>query len=255
MAFAYCENLQRINIPHKLNRIGREAFLGCKSLFEIHLPSSVKCIEDHVFSDCDNLTKIMVNEENVFFQSVNGNLLSKDGKKFLKYAPGKKETHFNIPDSVEEIGPYAFSGCANLRTIAIPNSVVRIGEGAFGNCPCLEIGSISSNVIVANENVFDGIKIDGNIAFNTPDKFVVIYERCGCARTVKPSAIGTHKNGWTVEGCIKDDWVRWVNDFSAVKGDMWVKGNFETEVTASSKEALLEFLHYFPYEVWDYADI
>ena len=254
-AFEDCQSLQKINIPHKLYRLGREAFSGCESLFEIHLPASVRCIEDSVFSYCNNLTKITVDEENAFFQSVEGSLLSKDGKKFLRYAPGKKETNFNIPDSVEEIGPYAFSECTNLRTIVIPDSVARIGEGAFWNCPDLEIGNIPSNAIVANENVFDRIKIDGNIAFNTPDKFVVIYERCGCARTIKPSAIGTHKNGWTVEGCIKDDWVRWVNDFSAVKGDMWVKGNFETKVMASSKEALLEFLHYFPYEVWDYADI
>ena len=174
MAFAYCENLKRINIPHKLNRIGREAFSGCESLFEIHLPSSVKCIEDFVFSDCNNLTKITVDEENAFFQSVGGNLLSKDGKKFLRYAPGKKEMHFNIPDSVEEIGPYAFSECANLRTIVIPDSVVRIGEGAFWNCPDLEISNIPSNAIVADENVFDRIKIDGNIAFNTPDKFLLI---------------------------------------------------------------------------------
>ena len=75
------------------------------------------------------------------------------------------------------------------------------------------------------------------------------------ARTLDPEAIGTHENGWTVTGEIHEDYYLWVNEFSATKGKMWVKGDFEAEVTASSKKAYDEFVKEFPYYEWDYWDI
>lgn len=75
------------------------------------------------------------------------------------------------------------------------------------------------------------------------------------ARTLSPSFIGKHENGWIIEGEIQEDYYEWVNDFTAKKGKMWVKGNFEVEVTASSESAYKEFIKEFPYEEWDYYDI
>ena len=39
-----------------------------------------------------------------------------------------------IPDTVEEIGEYAFSGCSGLTSVVIPNSVTSIGKYAFYEC-------------------------------------------------------------------------------------------------------------------------
>lgn len=79
------------------------------------------------------------------------------------------------------------------------------------------------------------------------------------ARTLQASSIGTHENGWTVQGQIHDDYWDWVNYFEAFKGDMqnkmWVVGDFESKIRASSKEALEDFLRYFEVEFWDYNDI
>ena len=40
----------------------------------------------------------------------------------------------DIPDSVCEIGTYAFADCTNLTSITIPKSVTSIGTGAFYGC-------------------------------------------------------------------------------------------------------------------------
>jgi len=76
------------------------------------------------------------------------------------------------------------------------------------------------------------------------------------AHTLNPACIGTHEDGWTIEGQIHDDYYKWVNYFEAshpTHGRVW--GDFERTVFATSKEAYNHFIeHHFP-ESWDYWDI
>ena len=51
-----------------------------------------------------------------------------------------------IPNSVTEIGNYAFSYCSSLTNITIPNSVTEIGECAFSGCSSLKNITIPNNV-------------------------------------------------------------------------------------------------------------
>lgn len=44
-----------------------------------------------------------------------------------------------LPDGIESIGWFAFSGCSNLKSIAIPSSVERIEYGSFDGCSSLTI--------------------------------------------------------------------------------------------------------------------
>ena len=76
------------------------------------------------------------------------------------------------------------------------------------------------------------------------------------ARTLGPGCIGEH-DGWVITGEIYKDYYEWVNEFEAHKigTDEFVKGDFETEVIASSKEAYDEFVSKFPPDDWDYWDI
>lgn len=42
-----------------------------------------------------------------------------------------------IPDSVTEIGDFAFANCSGLTSIKISDSVISIGKAAFFNCDSL----------------------------------------------------------------------------------------------------------------------
>ena len=42
-----------------------------------------------------------------------------------------------IPESVTQIGNYAFFGCSSLSSVTIPESVTQIGAYAFDGCSSL----------------------------------------------------------------------------------------------------------------------
>ncbi len=49
----------------------------------------------------------------------------------------KQITEIILPNSVTNIGRYAFEGCSSLTSIAIPDSVISIGSGIFSDCTSL----------------------------------------------------------------------------------------------------------------------
>ncbi len=71
-------------------------------------------------------------------------------KKIPDYAfadrPDFREVRFISPESIAEIGDYAFLGCTNLNTISLPSSLRQIGEGAFRECSSLESISIPKGI-------------------------------------------------------------------------------------------------------------
>ena len=123
---------------------------------------------------------------------------SKDGKKLLKAPQGLNGTYsirkgtkivcdeafrwskfigcrslksLVIPDSVTNIGDYAFWGCSDLADIVIPDGVTSIGERAFCLCPSLKYISIPKSVICLNGNPF--FKWNGKLECLSPN---FIYE-------------------------------------------------------------------------------
>lgn len=76
------------------------------------------------------------------------------------------------------------------------------------------------------------------------------------ALTLDPDHIGSHPDGWTIEGEIHEDYYEWVNEFKAshpTYGLVW--GDFESFVFASSEEAYQHFYQNHPPSSWDYWDI
>ena len=117
--------------------IANMAFCSNTSLTSITVPDSVAYVCWGAFERCTSLTSITVGVNNQFYQSIDGNLYTKDGKTFLQYATGKTDSEFAIPNGVTSIGGYAFSYCTALTSITIPDSVTVIGFSAFEGCTSL----------------------------------------------------------------------------------------------------------------------
>ena len=141
--FSGCEKLTDVTIPDNVEYIGSYAFNNCKSLKKIIIPKSVNGFGNFVFSGCTSLDTIIISPQNTKYDSRNGSnaIIETDTNKLCV---GCKSTV--IPDSVTEIGDYAFSNCTAIKSILIPESVVAIGFGAFSGCNNLETVTIPDKV-------------------------------------------------------------------------------------------------------------
>ncbi|MDR2505914.1 MAG: leucine-rich repeat domain-containing protein [Oscillospiraceae bacterium] len=74
--------------------------------------------------------------------------------------------HIRLPDSVEEIGMSAFSGCNQLWTIELPASLRKIGYGAFESCFWLESVVLPNSVEEIGDSAFFGCLVMNNITLS-----------------------------------------------------------------------------------------
>ena len=145
-AFLDCWELKQVNMPESMTAIGDCAFYGCASLTSVSIPDSVIDIQLNAFEKCVALNEINVDEMNKAYKSDSGVLLNKNETELILYPAGKKETTYNIPDSVVTINNGAFENVSVIESIIIPNSVVNIERFAIYNCKLLASVSIPLSV-------------------------------------------------------------------------------------------------------------
>ena len=152
-----CTGLTSITIPEGVTSIGEETFSGCSSLTSITIPESVTSIDWHAFSGCSSLTSIIVESGNTVYDSRNDcNAIIETATNTL--IAGCQNTI--IPNSVTNIGYYAFSGCSSLTSITIPESVTSIGGYAFRDCSGLtNVYCLAEDIPTTTSYVFENTKI------------------------------------------------------------------------------------------------
>ena len=152
--FSGAIELKKITIPDSVTSIGEGAFEDCSSLASVTIGNGVTSISYEAFYYCDSLASITVSADNEYYTSIDGNLYTKDGKTLIRYAIGKTDTSFTIPNGVESIGDHAFSSCSSLTSVTIGEGVVSIGNGAFSNCIGLTSVTIPDSVTSIGDDAF-----------------------------------------------------------------------------------------------------
>lgn len=151
LAFRAVSNLEKINLPEGITKIGDEAFFStalksvdfpdslesigseafCYTQIEsVHIPKNVKEIFDNPFLCCEELKSFSVDKKNKNYTVVNDFLCTKDKKTLIS---GLNEENVKIPKSIVNIGDYAFAGCRNLSSVEFSKNNISIGIAAFYN--------------------------------------------------------------------------------------------------------------------------
>lgn len=155
-AFRSCHRLTSITIPDTVTSIGSYCFKACDDLTSINLPASMVSIGYGAFNECKNLAEVTVAPENLHFSGLDGVLYNYEMTKLLVCPPAKLVNTFTIPESVVDIGDWAFSSCSSITSISIPESVTTIGEGSFLGCTGLTTITIPDSVTLLGHNGFEG---------------------------------------------------------------------------------------------------
>jgi hypothetical protein len=126
-----------VTIGNSVTSIGDSAFSDCTSLTSVTIPNSVTSIGRGAFWSCTSLTSITVDAANPNDSSDVAGVLFNKTQTTLIQCPGGKAGSYTIPNSVTNIGDFAFSSCTSLTSVTIPNSVTTISRYAFHYCTSL----------------------------------------------------------------------------------------------------------------------
>ncbi len=199
-AFYGCSSLKSITIPDSVEYIGVGAFENCRKLEKIYIGKGARSIEligyvwdttidDEIrydtFKGCDNLKEIVVDEDNIYYDSRNNcNAIIETSSN--KLIAGCKNTV--IPEGVESIGSIgtpAFENCSGLKSINIPSSVTDINETAFAYCTSL------SKIIVDKNNKVYSSGDNSNAILSKTGKTLYV----GCKNTKIPDTVRIINDG------------------------------------------------------------
>lgn len=124
-----------------LTSVGFDVFNGCTKLSEIHLPVFIGKISDRVFNGCNALSVVDVK------------CITRLG---ISCFFGTAISEIDL-SSCTEFSSYAFSNCANLKTVDMPlvNNLGKWSVNVFYGCIALERADLH-NCSAIGTNVFNG---------------------------------------------------------------------------------------------------
>ena len=141
-AFAYCDMMERLDLPESLVTIDEGALLKCRALREIRLPVQLESLGRSAFEYCLSLERL----------ELPGKLRTIAD---LTFAGCRELREIRIPDSVRSIGKRAFEDCAALSEIRLPNGLTSIAAEAFKGCRSLRVIEIPDSVTEIGADAFE----------------------------------------------------------------------------------------------------
>ena len=156
-------------LPESLNSypvtgIKKGAISSFYNLTKVVIPECLTSIQAEVFSLSIKLTEITVEGNNTEYASADGVLFTRDMETICCYPAGRTEAYYSIPDSVKQIGDFAFYNAKKLAGILIPAGTEKIGERAFFGCASLKGLNIPEGVTSIKSATFNGCTALTNIS-------------------------------------------------------------------------------------------
>lgn len=155
-AFYFCQKLESVVIPDAVTEVGDYAFACCSAMTSAEIGDGVDSVgiscffmnqavtvlklgknfkefkNDYVFAGMYGLKEVIIDEENPYLCTIDGNVYSANKENLLMWLP-TYEGAVNIPEGVQTIGSGAFA-YTPIQEVFIPSSITKIGDFAFWQC-------------------------------------------------------------------------------------------------------------------------
>lgn len=151
---AFYGNTSLVNITISSNVVGiGEQALAFTKINAITLPKSLINLDLTAFEGCDDLKEIKVEEGNPDYQSIDGNLYAY-GTILAKYASGKNEKTFEIPEGVTSLlyWYHSMGNCPTLETVYLPETIENVSCEFFEGCPALKYNEYQGGYYLGSKN-------------------------------------------------------------------------------------------------------
>ena len=176
---------------YPVTAIDPAAFRDCATLTSISIPGSISAIGEHAFADCTALDSVGIGDLSAWcgidFGSETANPCYHAHHLYLN---GTEITDLMIPNTVDTISSFAFSGCSAINSVSIPGSVTAIGAAAFSNCSSL------TSIDVASDNPAYDSRDNCNAIIETASGMLIV----GCRSSVIPNTV-TAVGNWAFYAC------------------------------------------------------
>lgn len=106
------------------------------------LPASVEKVRPGAFTFAMNIKTINVDSNNKFFESIDGMLIRKQDNALIHYpsfiVPNEKPEDIILPESIKKIERYACAFNFKLNKLTLPDAIEELGDYAFTGSPNLQ---------------------------------------------------------------------------------------------------------------------
>ncbi|MGN0769429.1 MAG: leucine-rich repeat protein [Christensenellales bacterium] len=154
------------SFPDGMLYIGDEAFHSAFKENTVSIPASLSVIGDDAFANTF-VSAFVVDQNNPEYASVDGVFYDKSITTLINYPADKRDTLFEIPDSVTTIRKNAIEVTNTLGKIVIPAGVSEIEEGSIFWNYALEYIDVDEN----NKNY----KSEGGVLYTADSKLLLSY--------------------------------------------------------------------------------
>lgn len=162
MSTYFASNCPKLRYLHLRNISGTMipayTFQNASKLFSTYITAGITRIDHSAFDGCESLKNVYISDLeqwlNIEFDSQNTPFEYAENL----YLNEELVTKIEIPESITEIGDYAFFNCKNLKEVTIHDNVTSIGANAFSGCSNLEkinINQSSSSLNSIGESAFE----------------------------------------------------------------------------------------------------
>ena len=150
---------------YKVTTLNSSVFSN-QDIVGLKIGKNVTTINSQAFNGMRSLQEFIVDDENLYFKSLDGILYDYDETSLVKMPIAYKDKSVNVQEGTIEILDYAFNDCLNTTSVTLPEGLISIGDYAFTDATNLSTINFPSTLESIGDYAFRNIHAIKNVVLD-----------------------------------------------------------------------------------------